>query len=433
MKLLIDPSILKYNSDFVGVAIKDRTSHPIFTNILFTIDPKAKTLTLTGSDNDTFLTAVLTIPEQPLSQFGDHPLSIAVPYKIYKNVIGALSNNPMIDIDIQKNKGSSNRSEDENSEQEQELFGYLLTFSSLHQQFTIHCFDGEEYPEPPTTEAITEISPNIEVPANPFLSSLAQIKYAMSTNTSQPQFCAVQLTFAHDHYRAYSTDGHRLCRYVEYFSEPIELEEGEFESVSFLLPSQNIPSLIEFCKDSENPISFAVSESSGLLFAIADRKQAVFRTLSYPYPRREQLDSLIPAVDQCPFSFSFDRKALLSNLKPLTTFSGTNAVRDYVNIRVLPDQGEVLFSSAEKQIGEAQYTLITECESATEPYPLLTLRLKYFIEALSSIPDTVLKLCYSAPNKMVLLSPASSLSTDETVRHWDASHVLMPIDLKAKS
>lgn len=276
MKFNVPGKVLQQQIAAVSKVINAKNALSILDNFL--LEVKGDLLFITGSDQETVMTAKIEISN--LENDG----KIAVNAKRLMDVVKEVSNFPLT-IEVDDVQGNID-----------------LQFPGGHFEFM--GVDAAEYPQSFDTD---ELTVEMSVPAQVILKGLDYTLFAISTETIRPMMTGVYLDFHENDITFVGSDTHKLVRYINSEYHPNR-------ETSFILPGKPagiLRSLIG--KDTEN-INILKDEKSAI-FSFGDFRLGC-RFVKGMYPNYNRV---IP-VDN-PNELTVDRPILLAAMRRVSLFA----------------------------------------------------------------------------------------------------------------
>lgn len=371
MQFSISSADLKGQLQIINGAINNNPILPILEDFLFEI--KGDTLTITATDNNTFMTTSLHVT-------ADSDGLIAIPAKILVDTLKQLPTQPLrFDIDTDT---------------------FAISITSQFGEYKLAGEDGYDFPSIPSPKEVD----TIEMPATILLEGVNKTLFATSTNESQPAMMGVFVQINSEGIVFVATDAHKLVKYS--FSDI----ETDLES-TFILPKKALTLLKNALANNNQNVSISYNETHAL-FHFSNHILAC-RLIDENYPN---YSAVIPKDN--PSTMSITRSELLNSLKRISNFANktTNQVKLTIYDNQLTIEAEDLdFSNRAKEQ--------LSCFYDGEETMIIGFNAKFLIEMLNTIGGDNVKIELSSPNR------AGILRTEEQAPNEDLLMLVMPVML----
>lgn len=370
MQFSISSADLKEQLQIINGAISSNPILPILEDFLFKIE--GDTLTITATDNQTFMTAALHVE-------ADEDGAIAIPARILLDTLKQLPTQPLkFSIDLET---------------------FAVSITSQFGQYKLAGEDGNDFPKVPNPDNVDRI----DLPATVLLEGINKTLFATSTNESQVAMMGVFVQINQEGITFVATDAHKLVKYG--FSD-IETElDG-----AFILPKKALTLLKNALANSNQSVSIAYSDTNAI-FAFGNQVLAC-RLIDENYPN---YSAVIPSNN--PNTMSITRTDFLNSLKRIANYANktTNQVKLEISDSSLTIEAEDLdFSNrATEQL---------PCFYDGEPM-MIGFNAKFLIEMLNTIGGDNVRIELDTPNR------AGILRTEEQAPNEDLLMLVMPVML----
>ncbi|MDO4334433.1 MAG: DNA polymerase III subunit beta [Bacteroidales bacterium] len=332
----------------------------------FLLEVKGNTLYITGSDQETVMTAKMEITNQ------DADGVIAINAKRLMEVVKEVSNFPLT-FNINNSNGSVD-----------------LQFPGGHFEFM--GIDAAEYPQ---NFEIDPLSVEMEIPADVIQSGLDYTLFAISTETIRPMMTGVYWDFHEDDITFVGSDTHKLVRYTNRNYKPNR-------ETSFILPGKPAGILRSLLGKDTNMVHVRKDEKSAI-FTFGDFRLAC-RFVKGNYPNYNRV---IP--NDNPNEITIDRQALLAGMRRVSLFASkaSSLVKMTLNPNevVLQSQDLDYSTKADERIG---------CSYEGTPMSI-GFNAGYMLEVLNNLQGDSIIVKLSDPGRPGLFMPFEQKENEDVV------------------
>lgn len=364
MKFNVEGKTFQRQLSAVSKVINTKNTVSIFDNFLLTVE--GDVLTITGSDSENVLTAVVPVIDS------ESDGAIAVPAKRLLEITKEVSNQPITFL-----------INDETKE---------IDLRFLNGHFNFMGIDARDYP---TRRPLADEHNELLLPARMLMKGIENTWYAVSTDASRPVMTGIFFDVHQEDLTFVSSDTHKLVKYVN-------TEKAPGIEASFILPSKTAGILKGLITkdDAEVKITF---DSKGALFEFGDYLLfSVFVNGNYPNYNR-----VIPQDN--PFSIVVDRGSLINALRRVTLFASKSS-----NLVVLDlEPNEILLSAR-----DLDYSTSAEERVACE-YEGNVMRIGFngvfMLEILNNIASETIVLSLSDPARPGIYTPFTTQEGESLV------------------
>jgi len=166
---------------------------------------------------------------------------------------------------------------------------------------------AEDYPELPSVDGLKQIS----LPQKILRSMINQTLFAVATSDARPIYTGILFEISGRELTLVSVDGYRLAKRTE------QIEEGELEDCSFVVPGSSLSDVERICGDDEGSVRIAVGDkhisfSVGETVLISRRLEGDFLNYRKSIPENFRVTV---QVDRAEFMSAIDRVALIVSEK----------------------------------------------------------------------------------------------------------------------
>lgn len=332
----------------------------------FLLEVKGDTLYITGSDQETVMTAKMEITNQDIDG------KIAINAKRLMDVVKEVSNFPLT-FDINNQTGVVD-----------------LSFPGGHFEFM--GVDAAEYPQNFETD---ELSVEMAIPADVILSGLDYTLFAISTETIRPMMTGVYWDFHEDSITFVGSDTHKLVRYTNTAYKPNR-------ETSFILPGKPAGILRSLINKETNMVMVRKDEKSAI-FRFGDFRLGC-RFVKGTYPNYNRV---IPTDN--PNEMTIDRQGLLSGMRRVSLFASKASSL----VKMSLADNEVLLQSQDLDYSTKADERIP-CSYEGNPMSI-GFNSSYMMEVLNNLPGDSIVVKLSDPGRPGLFMPFEQKENEDVV------------------
>lgn len=332
----------------------------------FLLEVKGDTLYITGSDQETVMTAKMEITNQ------DTDGKIAINAKRLMDVVKEVSNFPLT-FEINNNTGVVD-----------------LRFPGGHFEFM--GVDAAEYPQNFETD---ELSVEMAIPADVILCGLDYTLFAISTETIRPMMTGVYWDFHEDSITFVGSDTHKLVRYTNTAYKPNR-------ETSFILPGKPAGILRSLINKETNMVMVRKDEKSAI-FRFGDFRLGC-RFVKGTYPNYNRV---IPTDN--PNEMTVDRQGLLSGMRRVALFASKASSL----VKMSLADNEVLLQSQDLDYSTKADERIP-CSYEGNPMSI-GFNSSYMMEVLNNLPGDSIVVKLSDPGRPGLFMPFEQKENEDVV------------------
>ncbi len=364
MKFNVHGKTLQQQLAAVSKVVNAKNALSILDNFL--LEVREDSLLITGSDQETVMTARMEITNQGLDG------KIAINAKRLMEVVKEVSNFPLT-FEIEETTGVVD-----------------LLFPGGH--FSFMGVDAAEYPQSFDTDGLTV---EMTIPAEVIQSGLDYTLFAISTETIRPMMTGVYCDFHNDDITFVGSDTHKLVRYINTAYRP----ERE---TSFILPGKPAGILRSLIGKETEFVKIRKDDKSAI-FSFGDfRLGCRFVKGNYPNYNR-----VIPQDN--PNELTVDRQVLLAAMRRVSLFASkaSSLVKMSMDDNVVALQAQDLDYST-----KADERIVCSYEGA----PLsIGFNSGYMIEVLNNLPGEQIIVKLSDPGRPGLFMPFEQKENENVV------------------
>lgn len=364
MKFNVHGKTLQQQLSAVSKVVNAKNALSILDNFL--LEVKEDNLYITGSDQETVMTAKLEITNQGLDG------KIAINAKRLMEVVKEVANFPLT-FEIEETSGTVD-----------------LIFPGGH--FAFMGVDAAEYPQSFETD---DLSIEMTIPAEVVQRGLDFTLFAISTETIRPMMTGVYWDFHEDDITFVGSDTHKLVRYIN-------TEYRPNRETSFILPGKPagiLRSLIG--KDIDN-VKIRKDEKSAI-FSFGDfRLGCRFVKGNYPNYNR-----VIPQDN--PNELTVDRTGLLSAMRRVSLFASKASSL----VKMTMDENSVILQSQDLDYSTKADERVS-CSYEGSPLSI-GFNSVYMLEVLNNLPGDSIVVKLSDPGRPGLFMPFEQKENENVV------------------
>ncbi len=364
MKFNVHGKTLQQQLAAVSKVVNAKNALSILDNFL--LDVRDDTLFITGSDQETVMTAKMEITNQGTDG------KIAINAKRLMEVVKEVSNFPLT-FEIDENSGTVD-----------------LVFPGGH--FTFMGVNAAEYPQSFDTD---DLAVEMSIPAEVILSGLDYTLFAISTETIRPMMTGVFWDFHENDITFVGSDTHKLVRYINSSYHPNR-------ETSFILPGKPAGILRSLISKEIETIKIRKDDKSAI-FSFGDFTLGC-RFVKGNYPNYNRV---IPQDN--PNEMTIDRLGLLSAMRRVSLFASK------ASSLVKMSMGE---NSVVLQSQDLDYSTKAEerVSCSYEGAPLaIGFNSVYMIEVLNNLPGDSVVVKLSDPGRPGLFMPFEQKDDENVV------------------
>lgn len=364
MKFNVQGKLLQQQISAVSKVINAKNALSILDNFLLRVE--GDTLHVTGSDQETVMTATLEIADS------DGDGKIAINAKRLMDVVKEVSSFPLTFI-IDDETGNVD-----------------IQFPGGH--FSFMGIDAAEYPQNFETD---ELTVEMTIPADVILKGLEYTLFAVSTETIRPMMTGVYWDFHEGDITFVGSDTHKLVRYINSTYQPNR-------ETHFILPGKPAGILKSLIGKECNEVRIS-----------KDEKSAIFRFDSYTLGCRfvkgvyPNYNRVIPADN--PNELTVDRQSLLSAMKRVSLFASKTSslvkMTMDTNMLQLTSQDLDYSTNADEQV---------TCSYEGRPLSI-GFNAVYMVEVLNNLPGDSIVVKLSDPGRPGLFMPFEQKDGEDVV------------------
>lgn len=354
MKFNVHGKTLQQQLAAVSKVVNAKNALSILDNFL--LEVKGDTLYITGSDQETDMTARMDITNR------DDDGKIAINARRLMEVVKEVSNFPLV-FEIDDNSGSVD-----------------LQFPGGHFEFM--GVDAAEYPQNFATD---DLSVEMIIPAEVILKGLDYTLFAISTDTIRPMMTGVYWDFHEEDITFVGSDTHKLVRYINSSYHPNR-------ETSFILPGKPAGILRSLIGKETDNIKIRKDDKSAIFTFGEFRLGCRFVKGNYPNYNR-----VIPQDN--PNELTIDRQVLLAAMRRVSLFASKASSL----VKMTMDANETLLQSQDLDYSTRADERVA-CSYEGNPLSI-GFNSVYMIEVLNNLPGDSIIVKLSDPGRPGLFMP----------------------------
>lgn len=354
MKFNVHGKTLQQQLAAVSKVVNAKNALSILDNFL--LEVKGDTLYITGSDQETDMTARMDITNR------DDDGKIAINARRLMEVVKEVSNFPLV-FEIDDNSGSID-----------------LQFPGGHFEFM--GVDAAEYPQNFATD---DLSVEMIIPAEVIQKGLDYTLFAISTDTIRPMMTGVYWDFHEEDITFVGSDTHKLVRYINSSYHPNR-------ETSFILPGKPAGILRSLIGKETDNIKIRKDDKSAIFTFGEFRLGCRFVKGNYPNYNR-----VIPQDN--PNELTIDRQVLLAAMRRVSLFASKASSL----VKMTMDANETLLQSQDLDYSTRADERVA-CSYEGNPLSI-GFNSVYMIEVLNNLPGDSIIVKLSDPGRPGLFMP----------------------------
>lgn len=365
MKFIVSRDVLYKNLSAISGVLGNNSTMAILDNFLFTV--KDKTLTLTASDLDSTMTAVIDLTDV------EGECCVAVPSKILLETLKLVSENPIIFLIDEANNE--------------------VKYTVANGEYEAPCYPGNEYPQIP----VMENAKSFEMEPNILQRAISKTLFATGNDELRPTMMGVLCELSSDYITFVATDAHKLVRYR---NTKITNED----SCSFILPKKPISHLKSILAGIEEPVKVEYSADTNHIQFSFGNLQLISSLKEGKYPNYE---NVIPQEN--PNTLIVNRDEFLRSIKRVGNYSNQSTFQVRVS---LSEEGT---SITAEDIDFSNKAVESIAGLYTGEKMDIGFNSKFLREMLDNMDGSEIRLEMSQPNKAALILPVEENSPEENL------------------
>jgi len=366
MKFIVASGELQKALQTVGGVISSSQSRQILENFLFELE--GDSLKITASDGETILVTSVSVKSEDSGK-------VAVPAKMFQDVIKSFANQPLTFVEKKSEDGR----------------GGILEILDEENNYFVALDNADDYPELPEFDASKSIKINSAV----LLEALANTLFATSNDSLRPVMTGVLFQFNETDANFVATDSHRLVVYNR-------KDVHSSENVEFIMPKKPLAIIKNILSGVDEELLIEFNENMAK-FSFQNNIW-ISRLIDGKYPN---YNAVIPK--ESPNVLTINRNLLLSSIRRASIFSSksTNQVRFKLS-------GNLLHLHAEDTEYSNKADMQIPCQYNGEDINI-GFSSKLLMEMLSVLSSEDIFLRISQANRPGIIEPVEGLEENESL------------------
>jgi len=367
MKFIVASGELQKALQAVGGIISGSQSRQILENFLFELE--GDNLKITASDGETILVAAVSVKSEDSGK-------IAVPAKMFQEVIKSFTNQPLTFIEKKAEDGKG---------------GGFLEILDEENNYFVALDNAEDYPELPEFDP----SRSIKIHSGILSEALANTLFATSNDSLRPVMTGVLFRFSESEANFVATDSHRLAVYSR-------KDVSSSEAIEFIIPKKPLAIIKNVLSSVDEELLIEFNENMAK-FSFQNNIW-ISRLIDGKYPN---YSAVIPKEN--PNVLTINRNLLLSSIRRASIFSSksTNQVRFKLS-------GNLLHLHAEDTEYANKADMQIPCQYSGEDINI-GFSSKLLVEMLSVLSSDDIFLKVSQANRPGIIEPVDGLEENENI------------------
>lgn len=363
MKFTISRSRFIKTLNDVQRAISNKVTIPILTGLKLELTHNG--LTLTGSDADISIEAIIDVNDPDAQLVIAETGNIVLPARFFGEIVKKLPNNLMTII-VEE--------------------GFQTTITSGPASFNINGLDANSYPRLPEVNAAQKLTLSADI----LKQVISQTVIAVSNQESRPILTGVHLKVNDQLLSAVATDSHRLSQ------RKLTLENTQNLEYDVIIPGKSLTELAKILTEDIEEVDLRITENQ-VLFT-AGTIQFYSRLLEGTYP---DTDRLIPT--ESTTQVEFESNVLLASIERASLLSHASQ-NNVVRLVFEPaDQAATIYSNS-PELGNVEEAL--KFENLSGERLDISFNPDYMKDALRSFGQTNVKVAFTSALRPFTLVPS---------------------------
>ena len=288
MKFIVSRDVLYKNLNAISGVLGSNSTMAILDNFLFTV--KGNTLTLTASDLDSTMTAVIELTNV------EGECCVAVPSKIMLETLKLVGENPIVFV-----------INEENNE---------VKYTIANGEYEAPCFPGNEYPQIP----VMQKAESFEMEPAVLQRAISKTLFATGNDELRPNMMGVFCELNSDCITFVATDAHKLVRYRN-------TKNTSENPASFILSKKPLAHLKTVLSGVDTPVKVEYSADTNHIQFSFGNLQLYSSLKEGKYPNYE---NVIPKEN--PNTLVVNREEFLRSIKRVGNYSNQSTFQVRVSL-----------------------------------------------------------------------------------------------------
>lgn len=365
MKFIVSRDVLYKNLSAISGVLGSNSTMAILDNFLFTV--KGNTLTLTASDLDSTMTAVIELTNV------EGECCVAVPSKIMLETLKLVGENPIVFV-----------INEENNE---------VKYTIANGEYEAPCFPGNEYPQMP----VMENAESFEMEPMILQRAISKTLFATGNDELRPNMMGVFCELNSDCITFVATDAHKLVRYRN-------TKNTSENPASFILSKKPLAHLKTILSGVDTPVKVEYSANTNHIQFSFGNLQLFSSLKEGKYPNYE---NVIPKEN--PNTLVVNREEFLRSIKRVGNYSNQSTFQVRVS---LSEEGTNITAEDIDFSNKAEESIAGLYSGEKMD---IGFNSKFLREMLENMDGTEIRLEMSRPDRAALILPVEEFSAEENL------------------
>jgi DNA polymerase-3 subunit beta len=365
MKFIVSRDVLYKNLSAISGVLGSNSTMAILDNFLFTV--KGNTLTLTASDLDSTMTAVIELTNV------EGECCVAVPSKIMLETLKLVGENPIVFV-----------INEENNE---------VKYTIANGEYEAPCFPGNEYPQMP----VMQNAESFEMEPTILQRAISKTLFATGNDELRPNMMGVFCELNSECITFVATDAHKLVRYRN-------TKNTSENPASFILSKKPLAHLKTILSGVDTPVKVEYSaENNHIQFSFGNLQ--LYSSLKEgKYPNYE---NVIPKEN--PNTLVVNREEFLRSIKRVGNYSNQSTFQVRVS---LSEEGTNITAEDIDFSNKAEESIAGLYSGEKMD---IGFNSKFLREMLENMDGAEIRLEMSRPDRAALILPVEEFSAEENL------------------
>ena len=365
MKFIVSRDVLYKNLSAISGVLGSNSTMAILDNFLFTV--KGNTLTLTASDLDSTMTAVIELTNV------EGECCVAVPSKIMLETLKLVGENPIVFV-----------INEENNE---------VKYTIANGEYEAPCFPGNEYPQMP----VMENAESFEMEPMILQRAISKTLFATGNDELRPNMMGVFCELNSDCITFVATDAHKLVRYRN-------TKNTSENPASFILSKKPLAHLKTILSGVDTPVKVEYSANTNHIQFSFGNLQLFSSLKEGKYPNYE---NVIPKEN--PNTLVVNREEFLRSIKRVGNYSNQSTFQVRVS---LSEEGTNITAEDIDFSNKAEESIAGLYSGEKMD---IGFNSNFLREMLENMDGTEIRLEMSRPDRAALILPVEEFSAEENL------------------
>ena len=365
MKFIVSRDVLYKNLSAISGVLGSNSTMAILDNFLFTV--KGNTLTLTASDLDSTMTAVIELTNV------EGECCVAVPSKIMLETLKLVGENPIVFV-----------INEENNE---------VKYTIANGEYEAPCFPGNEYPQIPAMGN----AESFEMEPQVLQRAISETLFATGNDELRPNMMGVFCELNSDCITFVATDAHKLVRYRN-------TKNTSENPASFILSKKPLAHLKTILTGVDTPVKVEYSASTNHIQFSFGNLQLYSSLKEGKYPNYE---NVIPKEN--PNTLVVNREEFLRSIKRVGNYSNQSTFQVRIS---LSEEGTNITAEDIDFSNKAEESIAGLYSGEKMD---IGFNSKFLREMLENMDGAEIRLEMSRPDRAALILPVEEYSAEESL------------------